>query len=209
MAPEPLSYVAAVVAHFVKRRGRGATVSAADLAWVVKWESGGVPLSAAVRGIDDAFRKDGALRSLSQCRWAVAAAAKRTAGGRDEARAAGPSLADRLQALAAALEAAAARVAPEFGPAAAAALVEGAARVRRLETTAAEGEEIARALVEVETATLDAVAAALPPAWTAAVDGDIMRELAAVDMTAATRRATARAVKRQRLRERLRLPRFL
>jgi hypothetical protein len=75
-AGEP-DYVRAVAERFVKLRGRGLMVSPADLEVAAGWEKAGVPLRVALRGVAAAFRSRPDIRSLAQCRPAVAAEVRR------------------------------------------------------------------------------------------------------------------------------------
>ncbi len=77
MAAREPDYVRAVADRFVKLRGRGMFLSPADLETAAGWEKAGVPLGAALRGIAAAFRSRPDIRSLAQCRAAVAAEARR------------------------------------------------------------------------------------------------------------------------------------
>lgn len=70
-------YAESIVAFFVARRGRGASLSATDQALLSDWEAAGLPVDVVVLGVGrafDALRQPP--RSLSECRRWVTAAAK-------------------------------------------------------------------------------------------------------------------------------------
>ena len=66
-----MDYARAIVEHFVRLRGKGAAVSAADEALLLSWESMEIPLDVVLEGVDSAFdRKREPPKSLSECgRW--------------------------------------------------------------------------------------------------------------------------------------------
>lgn len=76
-----MDYARAAVEHFVRLRGKGTAVSAADEALLLSWEADGIPLEIVLEGVDTAFeRKREAPKSLSECgRWVRAAFKKRAA----------------------------------------------------------------------------------------------------------------------------------
>jgi hypothetical protein len=202
MPAETTDFVATVAEHFIKRRGRGAMLSPADLSCLTAWEEEGVTAAAAVRGIDEAFRRGGEIRSLRQCRWAVEA--ERRKAGAPRAAAEEPPLEDKLAALAAALEEAARGAgAPYRGT-----IGKAAAAVRKLAADSAGAVETQRALDAVEDGLLAEVEAAVPPAERAALEAAAREKLRGRTLSAQVARRTARAVARRELRRRLNLPSF-
>ncbi len=202
-------FVATVAEHFIKRRGRGAMLSPADLSCLAAWEDEGIGAGAAVRGIDEAFRRGGEIRSLRQCRWAVEEKrGKAQAGAAARAADEEPPLEGKLAALAASLGEAARGAAAAYREA----LKEAAAAVRKL--AAEPGREGART-VEMQTA-LDAVEddlfvgieAATPPAERAALEAAAREKLRGRALSAEVARRTVRAITLRELRRRLRLPSF-
>ncbi|MGD8718078.1 MAG: hypothetical protein PVH29_04570 [Candidatus Zixiibacteriota bacterium] len=66
-------FVAAVAEYFIRRRGRGTMLSPADLEVLAEWEKAGLDAGAAMRAIDEAFRRQDDIRTLRQCSWAAEA----------------------------------------------------------------------------------------------------------------------------------------
>ncbi len=204
---EDEDFVAAVAGHFVKRRGRGTMLSPTDLACLTEWERAGVEAATAIRGIDEAFRRGGEIRSLSQCRWAVEEERGRgAAAGRGGSLPKGQSLDETLAALAAALN----RVAGQAGDVRAEAAIRRAAEaVREMgQPTAEDAPAAQEALNDIENRLLTALEATLAAAETTALERDAREELRGRNLKADVARRTVRAVVERKLRERFRLPSF-
>jgi len=205
---ETADFVATVAGHFIKRRGRGAMLSPADLSCLAAWEEEGVSAGAAVRGIDEAFRRGGEIRSLRQCRWAVEEERRKTRAGR-VARAAEeePPPEGKLAALAASLDEAARGAEPAYRPA----LEDAAAAVRELAADGREGAaavDTQTALDAVEDDLLGRIEAAAPAAERAALEAAAREKIRGRDLAAEVADRTVRAITLRELRRRLRLPSF-
>ena len=77
------NYFTEIEDHFLRRRGGGLLLSTLDWALIETWKDAGIPLQAALRGIDDAFdkydqrpSKTKKINSLAYCSQAVLAAAE-------------------------------------------------------------------------------------------------------------------------------------
>jgi hypothetical protein len=77
------NYFTEIEEHFLRRRGGGLLLSTLDWALIETWKDAGIPLQAAMRGIDDAFDKydqrpsrTKKVNSLAYCSQAVLAAAE-------------------------------------------------------------------------------------------------------------------------------------
>jgi hypothetical protein len=77
------NYFTEIEEHFLRRRGGGLLLSTLDWALIETWKDAGIPLQAALRGIDDAFdkydqrpSKTKKINSLAYCSQAVLAAAE-------------------------------------------------------------------------------------------------------------------------------------
>ena len=77
------NYFTEIEEHFLRRRGGGLLLSTLDWALIETWKDAGIPLHAALRGIDDAFdkydqrpSKTKKINSLAWCSQAVLAAAE-------------------------------------------------------------------------------------------------------------------------------------
>jgi hypothetical protein len=77
------NYFTEIEDHFLRRRGGGLLLSTLDWALIEIWKDAGIPLQAALRGIDDAFdkydqrpSKTKKINSLAYCSQAVLAAAE-------------------------------------------------------------------------------------------------------------------------------------
>jgi hypothetical protein len=185
-------------------------LSPADLACLAEWERAGVGAATAIRGIDEAFRRGGEIRSLSQCRWAVEEEERRgraAAAGRDGPRQEEQSLDVKLAALAAALDYAAGR-AGEARAEAAIRRAAAAAREAAQTVDAKDAPAAQRALDGIERGLLIELEATLAPAEGAALERDAREELRGRNLKADVARRTARAVVERKLRERFRLPPF-
>lgn len=209
-AAKGADFVAAVAEHFVACRGRGTMLSPADLACLADWERAGVDAAIVIRGIDEAFRRGGDIRSLRQCRWAVEEERRRSRAG---ARGAGESgleeisLAEKLAALAAALEEAAGAAADAR---ARAATRDAAAAVRKIAEKAETGNAatVQNELGEIENGLLTAITKTLPAEEAARLERDARAELRGRELEADVARRTVRAITTRKLRERFRLPSF-
>jgi hypothetical protein len=207
--PDGADFVATVAAHFIKRRGRGALLSAADLSCLAAWEEEGVSVGAAVRGIDEAFRRGGEIRSLRQCRWAVEGERRRSQSavvGRGAEEEQPPE--GKLAALAASLDGAARDAVPAYREA----LEEAATSVRKLAVTAGgEGvgaAETQAALDDIEDDLLGRVEAAVPPAELVELETAAREKIRGRDLGADVAARTVRAITLRELRRRLSLPSF-
>lgn len=76
-------YFSEIEEHFQRRRGTALLLSTLDWALIETWKESGIPLAAALRGIDEAFdkydkrpRKTRKVNSLAYCAQAVLAAAE-------------------------------------------------------------------------------------------------------------------------------------
>ncbi len=206
---EDEDFVAAVAGHFVKRRGRGTMLSPTDMACLAEWERAGVDAATAIRGIDEAFRRGGEIRSLRQCRWAVeeeerrgrAAAAGRGAPQKER------SVGEKLAALAAALDDAAGQ-AGEARAEAAIRRAAAAARDAGQRIDVKDAPATQEALDGIERGLLIELEATLAPAEAAALERDAREELSGRKLKADVARRTARAIVERKLRERFDLPPF-
>ncbi len=77
------NYFTEIEDHFLRRRGGGLLLSTLDWALIETWKDAGIPLQAALRGIDDAFdtyhqrpSKTKKINSLAYCSQAVLVAAE-------------------------------------------------------------------------------------------------------------------------------------
>lgn len=87
MSAEELAYYRAVEDHFCRLRGTPFLFSPKDFAYLRRWWQEGVPLSAVLLGLGEAFAKkrergEDPVSSLAYCRYAVARQAKRLARAR-------------------------------------------------------------------------------------------------------------------------------
>jgi len=205
---EVADFVATVAGHFIARRGRGALLSPADLSCLAAWEDEGVSVGAAVRGIDEAFRRGGEIRSLRQCRWAVEEERRKSQAGGARPAEEEPPIESKLAALAASLDEGARGAEPAYREA----IEEAAAAVRRLAAQIERGAENAAetqaALETVEDELLGRVEAAVPPDERAALAAATEEKLRGRDLSAEVARRTVRAITLRELRRRLRLPSF-
>ena len=93
------SYFSEIEEHYLRRRGGGLLLTTLDWALIETWKDAGIPLEAALRGIDEAFdryderkSKTRKINSLAYCSQAVLAAAEDMkeaavgAGGADAAK---------------------------------------------------------------------------------------------------------------------------
>jgi hypothetical protein len=209
-AAKGADFVAAVAEHFVARRGRGTMLSPADLACLADWERAGVDAAAAIRGIDEAFRRGGEIRSLRQCRWAVEEERRRSRAGAQspgEGRPGEKSLGEKLAALAAALEEAAGGAADAR---ARAAIRDAAAAVRKLAEKDETGSpaRVQNDLDDIEKGLINKIYKTLPAEEAARLEREARAELRGRELEARVARRTVRAITTRKLRERLRLPSF-
>ncbi len=203
-------FVAVVAGHFLELRGRGTMLSPADLACLVEWERAGVDAATAMRGINEAFRRGGEIRSLRQCRWAVEEERRKVQRGGGAARAEKkeePPLKEKLAGLASALEEAARNAAERH---AAEAAREAAAAVRKLADRLDRGNVAAaqKALDEIEKELFARIEKAVPPADLAALEAEARGQLRDRKLGAEVARRTVQAILTRKLRERFRLPSF-
>ncbi len=203
-------FVAAVAEHFVNRRGRGTMLSPADLACLADWERAGVGAAVVIRGIDEAFRRGGEIRSLRQCRWAVEEELHRgQAGARSpgDDRLGEKSLDEKLASLAAALEDAARDAADARAKAA---IHDAAAAARKLAAGAETGNavKVQNELDEIENGLFTEIENTLTAGDAADLERDARGELRGRELEADVARRTVRAIKTRKLRERFRLPSF-
>ena len=77
------NYFTEIEEHFLRRRGGGLLLTTLDWALIETWKEAGIPLEAALRGIDDAFdrydqrpSKSRKINSLAYCSQAVLGAAE-------------------------------------------------------------------------------------------------------------------------------------
>jgi hypothetical protein len=203
-------FIAAVAEHFVNRRGRGTMLSPADLACLADWERAGVDAAAAIRGIDEAFRRGGEIRSLRQCRWAVEEERRRNqagARGPSDDSLAENSLDEKLASLAAALEDAARDAADARAKAA---IHDAAAAARKLTEGAESGNavKVQYELDEIEKELFTEIEKTLPGEEAAGLEREARAELRGREVEAEAARRTVRAITTRKLRERFRLPSF-
>lgn len=206
-AAKNADFVAAVAEHFVARRGRGAMLSPADLTCLADWERAGVDAAAAIRGIDEAFRRGGEIRSLRQCDWAVEAERRRSlagATGAGEGRLEEKSPAEKPAVLATALEEAAASAADARAKAA---IQNAAAAVRKLAETK-NAVTVQNELDEIEKELFTEIEKTLPAEEAALLEREARAELRGRELDADVARRTVRAITTRKLRERFRLPSF-
>jgi hypothetical protein len=193
------NYFTEIEERFQQRRGSLLLLSTLDWALIETWQEAGIPLDAALRGIDAAFdkyesrQKKGRMRRINGLAWCAQAvmeaaeelreAAAGTANPATEARESGfehARVAAHLESAAAALDAAV--VAPEACSATAARLRELAAQVcnpAAPDNTAIDGlEGLERTLTVLEEKLYSAVRAAAPEELIVALKEHAARELA-------------------------------
>lgn len=189
------NYFTEIEERFQQRRGAGLLLSTLDWALIETWREAGIPLEAALRGIDAAFDKHEArykavrrggrrVNGLAWCAQAVMEAAEElreaaagTAIPRTESRESGfehDRVAVHLEAAAAALDAA--TVAPEACTSTASRLRELAAAVRGDANAAAEDSAAAKDLEALER-TLTVLEGKLFAALNAAAPEDLLVRL--------------------------------
>jgi hypothetical protein len=189
------NYFTEIEERFQKRRGSLLLLSTIDWALIETWREAGIPLEAALRGIDAAFdkyearQKRGRMRRINGLAWcaqAVMEAAmemkEAAAGSAQATTAAGDAgfeherVAAHLESAAAALEAAA--VAPEACRATAARLREIAAEVRTPAAAALDLETLERSLTVLEEKLFATLTAAAPEDLLVHLKEHAARELA-------------------------------
>jgi len=199
-------FVAVVAGRFLELRGRGTMLSPADLACLEAWERAGVDAATAIRGINEAFRRGGDIRSLRQCRWAVEEERRKAQRGGGAARPEKkeePPLKEKLAGLGSALEEAARNAEERHAAEAAAAVRNLADRLDRGSFAAAQ-----KALDEIEKELFARIQKAVPPEDLAALEAEARSQLRGRKLEAAVARRTVRAILTRKLRERFRLPSF-
>jgi len=191
------NYFTEIEERFQQRRGSLLLLSTLDWALIETWREAGIPLDAALRGIDAAFdkyqarQKKGRMRRINGLTWCAQAvmeaaeelreAAAGTANSTPEARESGfehARVAAHLESAAAALDAAA--VAPEACSATAARLRELAAEVlaENHDGAARDLEALERTLTVLEEKLFAALTAAAPEELLVALKEHAARELA-------------------------------
>lgn len=189
------NYFTEIEERFQQRRGSILLLSTLDWALIETWQEAGIPLEAALRGIDAAFdkyearQKRGRMRrvnGLAWCAQAVMEAAvelnEASAGTAPAAAAAHESgfeherVATHLESAAAALESAA--VAPEACAATAKRLRELAAEVRASSKSGSDFEALERSLTVLEEKLFAALTAAAPEELLVGLKEHAARELA-------------------------------
>jgi hypothetical protein len=192
------NYFTEIEERFQQRRGSLLLLSTLDWALIETWREAGIPLDAALRGIDAAFdkyearQKRGRMRRINGLAWCAQAvmeaaeelreAAAGTAATPTQSRESGfehERVAAHLESAAAALDAAA--VAPEACAATALRLRELAAEVRAVtnENAAAHDlEALERTLTVLEEKLFDALRVAAPEDLVVAFKAHAARELA-------------------------------
>ena len=192
------NYFTEIEERFMQRRGSILLLSTLDWALIETWREAGIPLDAALRGIDAAFdkyesrQKRGRMRRINGLAWCAQAvmeaavelneAAMGSASGRSATMESGferERVAAHLDAAAAALDAAA--VAPEACKATAARLCELAAEARAAmgeKETALDLEALEVILTVLEEKLFDAIKAAAPEELLVGLKEHAARELA-------------------------------
>lgn len=192
------NYFTEIEERFQQRRGALLLLSTLDWALIETWHEAGIPLEAALRGIDTAFdkyearQKRGRVRRINGLAWCAQAvmqaadelreASVGTGSASDEGRASGfehERVALHLEAAATALEAAS--IAPEACAATAARLCELATEVRNAPPNNAathDLEALERTLTVLEEKLFAALTAAAPEELLVALKEHAARELA-------------------------------
>jgi len=191
------NYFTEIEERFMQRRGAILLLSTLDWALIETWREAGIPLNAALRGIDAAFdkyesrQKRGRMRRINGLAWCAQAvmeaavelneAATGSASGNSAPLESGfeqERVAAHLETAAAALDAAA--VAPEACRATAARLRELAAEVRVAgdSKTAVDLEALERSLTVLEEKLFASLTAAAPEALLVGLKEHAARELA-------------------------------
>ena len=192
------NYFTEIEERFQQRRGALLLLSTLDWALIETWREAGIPLEAALRGIDAAFdkyearQKRGGMRRINGLAWCAQAvlqaaeelreASAGTASASNEDRASGfehERVAAHLEAAAAALDSAA--IAPEACAATAARLRELAAEVRAALPDSAPAhnlEALERTLTVLEEKLFATLTAAAPESLMVALKEHAARELA-------------------------------
>ena len=189
------NYFTEIEERFQRRRGAILLLSTLDWALIETWREAGIPLEAALRGIDAAFdkykarQKHGRMRRINGLAWCAQAvmqaaeelkeAAVGTASGAEQRRESGfeqERVAAHLEAAASALDSAA--IAPEACRATAARLRELSDGVKAAEAKSADLESLERSLTVLEEKLFAGLTAAAPEDLLVALKEHAARELA-------------------------------
>jgi hypothetical protein len=189
------NYFTEIEERFQQRRGSILLLSTLDWALIETWREAGIPLEAALRGIDAAFdkyearQKRGRMRRINGLAWCAQAvmdaavemneASAGTAPESAPARESGfehERIAAHLESAAAALEAA--EVAPEACAATAARLREEAAALRAPSSVGTDMEALERSLTVLEENLFEAVKTNAPEELRVGIKENATRELA-------------------------------
>lgn len=189
------NYFTEIEERFQQRRGSILLLSTLDWALIETWQEAGIPLEAALRGIDAAFdkyearQKRGRIRRVNGLAWCAQAvmeaavelneASAGTASTATQAQESGfehERVATHLESAAAALESAA--VAPEACAATAKRLRELAAEVRASSKSGSDFEALERSLTVLEEKLFAALTAAAPEELLVGLKEHAARELA-------------------------------
>lgn len=191
------NYFTEIEERFQQRRGSILLLSTLDWALIETWQEAGIPLQAALRGIDAAFdkyearQKRGRMRRINGLAWcaqavmeaamdmkeaATGTAPAATAGATPESGFEAERVAAHLESAAAALDAAA--VAPQACRATAARLRELAAEVRSRSNGSIDLEALERSLTVLEEKLFVALTAAAPEELLVHLKEHAARELA-------------------------------
>lgn len=209
---DDLAYYRAVEDHFAALRGTPFLFSPKDFALLRRWWGEGVPLAAVLAGIGEVCerrreREADPVSSLAYCRHAVARQAKRLASARVGAA---PSegafdVATAIRALAGAV--AETTAAWQRVPQVAAVLRD----LERAVATLPEDSQPAaldETLADLEFTSLDALLGALPMDRREAIDSEVERELAGLELADDVRKRTRHALLVKALRRLIGLPRL-
>lgn len=209
---DDLAYYRAVEDHFAALRGTPFLFSPKDFALLRRWWGEGVPLAAVLAGIGEVCerrreREADPVSSLAYCRHAVARQAKRLASAR-----VGAAPSEGAFDVATAIRALAGAVAETT--AAWQGVPQVAAVLRDLERAVATLPEdsqhaaLDETLADLEFTSLDALLGALPMDRREAIDSEVERELAGLELADDVRKRTRHALLVKALRRLIGLPRL-
>ncbi|MGE5236670.1 MAG: hypothetical protein ACM3O7_10000 [Acidobacteriota bacterium] len=214
MKDEELAYYRAVEDLFCRLRGTPFILSPKDFAMLRRWWRERVPLAAVVNGIGEVFerrheREADPVSSLAYCRHAVQRQARRLAeaavgGARGDAPA--PVDARRcLDELISAVLAVARRHEHDQGWAA---VLNGLVSALQTVPDGLAGEVLDETLARLEVTSLDALASSGSESSRSQLERAVAQELFGLELEAAVRERTTRAIRRKLIRELVGLPRL-
>lgn len=196
-------FVRRVADFFLARRGRGFTLSPADIALLTSWEEAGVPAETVLRGIAVAFGRNRELTSLRQCAWAVEKELGKKTPARTPARET-TAREERLRRLATALSQAAEKTNGEPAEA----LRHAAAEVANTDVNRVDVNAIYEELENIEAKLLQTLTAYVPDAQREAWAREVRKTVGGLATSADTAAATEEAMWRAYVRAFYGLPPF-